>query len=40
MLRQRFGIKSAQWGEVKEKSRYFVAICETFGVSDGGSNLF
>jgi hypothetical protein len=36
MLRQRFGIKSAQWGKVKEKNRYFVAM-RNLRVSDDGS---
>jgi hypothetical protein len=40
MLRQRFGIKSPQWGEVKEKSRYFAAICEILGVSPGVGRQF
>jgi hypothetical protein len=30
MLRQRCGSKSPQWGEVKEKTRYFAAACEMF----------
>jgi len=30
MLRQRCGSKSPQWGEVKEKTRYFAAACKKF----------